>query len=61
MNSSELTEPENWHFFQKFSNVFKLESVMQSYTSNNQVNFTEKQINYNILIYYVLIYSSIIC
>lgn len=42
MNSSELTEPENWHFFQKFANFFKLESIMQSYTSNNQENFTGK-------------------
>lgn len=59
MNSSELTEPENWHFFQEFSNFFKLESMMQSYTQNNQENFTGQQINYNI--YYVLIYSYIIC
>lgn len=43
MNSSELTEPENGNFFKSSQlNSFKLESIMPSYTLNNQRKFHRK-------------------
>lgn len=50
MNTSELTEPENRIFFWKFSNFFKLESMIQSYTSNNGENFTGEQNSFLMLL-----------